>query len=321
MALTAPQIRPVSPRSTRRACAPGCSASASGPRSCSRGVSSSPLAVVIGAPRLDRVYSDRQSALGPDTPARSSDVQETGGQRERRRHRLGRVRPAIVQPQRVCRRRTSTTPTTGATASRSPCSSIPDDRSVVTLPGENYLPGWFGPGGDRARCRAGSRRRSALAALRRLPKVKRALAAGPWRSVVGRRIRAGVGRERGPPPVPPERRRWLVLALAPATGEGERVPRSTSPAPTTASSSCDPVVATPALGPIRHQDGRRVSRAVSPPLTLRRRHGRRTHRRGGPRSHVYEFKDPDLAAGLDDDGLDGRPTVTVWHGPSGRPPC
>ena len=35
------------------------------------------------------------------------------------------------------------------------------------------------------------------------------------------------------------------------------------------------------------------------------------------RSDVYEFKDPDLAAGLDDDELDGRPVVTVWHGPGG----
>ena len=35
------------------------------------------------------------------------------------------------------------------------------------------------------------------------------------------------------------------------------------------------------------------------------------------RDGVVEIDDADFAAGLDDDGFDGMPAVTVWHGPGG----
>ena len=146
------------------------------------------LTVVIGAPRLDRMYSGRQSRLDR-IPGEIVDVQETGGSDSDAG--TAWVAYDLDHDQQFADVDVGDTDD-WHDGERVAVLVDPHDHSFVTLPGENYLPGWFGLwwivlGAGRFAVVIGA------TALRRLPKVKRALAAGPWRSVVGRRIRAGAG--------------------------------------------------------------------------------------------------------------------------------
>ncbi len=267
------------------------------------------LTVVVAAPLLDRMYSGRQSRFDR-IPGAIVDLQDTGGSDSD----AGTVwvEYFVNGDRRLAD--VHVDDTDGWSDGELVGVLIdPHDHSSVTLPGENYLPGWFGLLWFVLGAGAFAAVIGAIA-LARLPKVRRALAAGPWRSVVGRRIRVGSGENA------------LHLLFLPEVAGGSfwrllRRPGKGSEFRVDVAGTDDRELVVRPRGSHRLLLARLAQTAgrVEGRVTAVARRGETVAVRidDAERAGFYEFKDPDLAAGLDDDALDGMSAVTVWHGPAG----
>jgi hypothetical protein len=188
----------------------------------------------------------------------------------------------------------------------------PHDRSFVTLRGENYLPDWFplwwvvaGAGALAAIFGA--------VALRQLGRVRRGLSKSAWRSVVGRRLSVGSDNNR------------LNLVFLPSVARGSfwrlfRRPGKGSEFTVEIAGTDDVELVVRPRGSRRLLLAKRVDTEgpATGRVTACARHGSKVGLSLGTAdgTQVFEIKDVDLAARLDEDGFDGPREVTLWRGPS-----